>query len=77
MTEFDRYPLETLLEGYSSLSPLLYKFSLPARESILLFRHLQRLEYGAARLFPGYDGVVKEISENEMFKTLEQSLLVS
>ena len=77
MTEFDRYPLETLLEGYSSLSPLLYKFSLPARESILLFRHLQRLEYGAARLFPGYDGVVKEISENEMFKTLEQSLLAS
>ena len=71
--EADPFPLEDLLSIYGSDS-LLFKFELPANECLPMYRYLQRIEYGAARLFPGYKGVVTEMEDDAMALELEVKL---
>ncbi|KGP80073.1 MULTISPECIES: FRG domain-containing protein [unclassified Paenibacillus] len=42
---------------------LLYKFLIPNDEAKNLFLALQKLNYDAAKLFPGFDGISKSITE--------------
>jgi hypothetical protein len=50
--------LESLIETF--------KFTLPIAETPNLLRLLGRQGYSAARLFPGYDGVVRELRERRL-----------
>lgn len=45
---------------------LLYKFEIPIIESHKLLDALNKLKYTAARIFPGYDGITKYMTERSM-----------
>ena len=51
---------------------MLYKFIIPQSESINMYNYIYKMGYGAASLFPGYDGVVKEIHDNKMLHEVMQ-----
>ncbi len=57
----DRTPLDILIKDYPII--VLYKFKIPSNEAEYIFTYISKLGYTSSRLFPGYDGVVKEIQE--------------
>ena len=64
----DRTPLDELLglycdDGKDENITLLYKFEIPIEQSVNIYKYISRMGYGAAKLFPGYTGVVKEMEE--------------
>ncbi len=64
----DRTPVNELLNNYCNTSKdenvvLLYKFMLPVHECISAYEVTSKLGYNAARIFPGYNGVVKNMDE--------------
>lgn len=67
----DRTPLDILLHEDLAKNEqfkrrpfvAIYKFLIPCHESVNLFFALQRLNYDAAKLFPGFDGISKSITE--------------
>jgi len=69
-TLVDRTPLDELLIPYAKVSDsdvvLLYKFEMPATECVKIYTICKILGYSAAKLFPGYDGVTREMKENSM-----------
>ena len=72
----DRTPLDELIKGYSK-EPFnemiaLYKLEIPVNECINIYEYIYKIGYGAARLFPGYNGVVKEIEENIIVERLKE-----
>ena len=67
----DRTPLDQLITKFYEREKFdetvaLYKLTIPKGECIDMYNYIQKMGYGAASLFPGYDGVVKEISESKM-----------
>jgi len=63
-TLVDRRPLNALIEeqmGDAQERKVFKKFILPCSEAVPGCRILERLGYGAARLFPGYGGVARQI----------------
>ena len=80
----DRSPLDVLLQAYCDAYPgknedlvLLYKLEIPVQESIAVYNYLNNLGYTASKLFPGYDGVVKDMEEKAIFQRVIEQLLVS
>lgn len=60
-----------LLQKYCDANPgkddafvLLYKLEFPVQECVVAYEYLRSLGYTAAKLFPGYDGVVKKMDED-------------
>lgn len=77
----DRTPLNELLQKYCDKEPerdtavtLLYKFEFPVEDCIAAYEHLRKLGYTAAKLFPGYDGVVKHMDETSCFIQARESI---
>lgn len=72
----DRTPLDKLIENYTSEAMgdvvILYKMEIPIKEGVALFEYIHKIGYGAARLFPGYNGVVKEMEENLLVERLKE-----
>lgn len=68
----NRDPLDQLIYSNASEnatfqripSVLLYKFLIPIHEAKNLFLALQKLSYNAAKLFPGFDGISKSMTED-------------
>lgn len=48
--------------------PLFYRFGLVASQSIALLHYVANEGVTASRLFPGFDGVTKEIEDEELFR---------
>lgn len=73
----DRTPLDQLLAKFYEKDKLdqivmLYKFIIPKAECVNMYNYIYKMGYGAANLFPGYDGVVKEIHDNKMLRKVIQ-----
>ena len=75
----DRTPLDELLQNYCDAHPnknehltLLYKFEIPVSECISCFEYIMKLGYTAAKLFPGYNGVVRSMNEEKIFYRIKQ-----
>lgn len=65
----DRTPLDMLCKKYMKIknnNPALYKLMFPSRDAHYAFMQLNEIGYNASRLFPGYQGVVKQISEESL-----------
>ena len=62
-----RTPIDELLQNYCEDKDdgivLLYKFKIPVKECLCAYKYLHNLGYGASKLFPGYNGVVREMEE--------------
>jgi len=50
---------------------MLCKMVFNSQNAVAEFKYISSHGANAARLFPGYDGVVKKIKEDEMIKVLE------
>jgi hypothetical protein len=67
----DRRPLDELIMGGKSAMdgiPLFRKFVLPCSEAEEGCRILDKLGYDSSRIFPGYDGVAKQLRERYKYK---------
>ena len=74
----DRTPLDQLLTKFYERENIdktivLYKFVIPKGECIGMYNYIQKMGYGAASLFPGYDGIVREIAENKMCRDVRRN----
>ncbi|MBE6113259.1 MAG: FRG domain-containing protein [Peptococcaceae bacterium] len=74
--EVDRTPFDKLIENYIC-EPIgdiavLYKMEIPVKEGMALYEYIHKIGYGAARLFPGYNGVVKEMEELAIINHLKE-----
>lgn len=74
----DRTPLNDLLQKYCDEHPviddpltLLYKLEIPIADCVVAYEYLRELGYTAAKLFPGYDGVVKKMDEDAIFEKVK------
>lgn len=75
----DRTPLDVLLQQYCDAYPnknehlsLLYKFEIPISECIPAFEYIMKLGYTTAKLFPGYDGVVRSMKEQTLLYEIKK-----
>jgi hypothetical protein len=62
-------PLNFLVDEYYKNDETFYKFILPVDSCYDMFDYVNKENYNAARLFPGYGGVQKHIEELEMCET--------
>ena len=65
----DRTPLDKLLVDFPLHDAgfnVLYRITLPCSECSKIYSYLAKIGYNASRLFPGYDGIVKQIEEEKM-----------
>ena len=66
----DRRPLDEILRGtetFRQRSRIFYEFKLPIEQSPKLLRLLAQEGIHGAALFPGFDGVVKRIEEEQLW----------
>ncbi|MEK3788060.1 FRG domain-containing protein [Paenibacillus sp. FSL K6-1230] len=71
LNQIDRTPLDELLikilsnnEEYQGNSyPMMFKLLLPTTQAPMLVSALKTINYSAASLFPGFDGITKSIKE--------------
>lgn len=80
----DRTPLDELLQQYCEKEPekdvnltLLYKLEFPVKDCLAAYGYIREMNYTAARLFPGYAGIVQDMNEMSLFyevKKLEEEL---
>jgi len=71
----DRTPLNELLKKYCKDDAEnsfigLYKFEFPVEDCLLVYDTIKKFGYSAARLYPGYSGVTKEIEDDIMVNEL-------
>lgn len=71
----DKRPLDELVIEYSKTHPHgakinMVKYEMPITECTMIYKYLRKLGYTAARLFPGYAGVSKQIEEDRKFEKL-------
>lgn len=69
--EIDRTPLNELIEkscqhGENDKKVLLYRVEVPICCCVEMYNYIGRLGYSAAKIFPGYEGVVKKLEEDEL-----------
>lgn len=73
----DRRPLDELLnsscirEKVNDDMPVLVKFEIPVVEAYSMYYTVMVFGHTAAKLFPGYDGVVKLMEEDELSKAFQ------
>ena len=77
LKKIDRTPLDQLLakdcaSPFYNQMVMLYKFIIPQEEMVNMYHYVHKMGYGAASLFPGYAGVVKEITENKIIKSIQE-----
>lgn len=58
----------TAIHGKRTYEPYLYKIQIPTSEALQAYLYLKTRGSIASKLFPGYDGVKREIEENLMFE---------
>lgn len=70
----DRTPLDVLLQRYCKSNSekdndltLLYKFEFPVTDCFAAYGFVRDMNYTAARLFPGYSGIVQDMDEISLF----------
>lgn len=56
------------------LNNILIKIQIPSKECIKIFRYLFNLGYNSAKIFPGYNGIVKAMEEEQLIKQAEELL---
>lgn len=74
----DRTPLDILCSEHIKLKygrPILYKLMFPACFAHHVFMQLHELGYNASRLFPGYQGVVRQMEEKKYIYEPWQNIL--
>lgn len=66
-------PFDTRIEKFNNknrgtefLEEILKKVKIPAKESVKIAKYLYNTGYSAAKMFPGYSGVIKAIEEKKM-----------
>lgn len=64
----DRTPLDELLKSthFGNNIDILYRIILPAKDCKLIFNYIDSQGYDAARLFPGFHGIARKISEDSL-----------
>jgi hypothetical protein len=75
----DRTPLDKLLQKYCSDNKdkhitLLYSFEFPASDCIEVLKVIKEMGYGASRIFPGYNGVARQIEEEILIGKYEKGV---
>ena len=75
--EFSAKPLDKIiLDCYKDSGFLfentLVKILIPTDNAVSDFKYLQSIGYHAAKLFPGYDGVMRKIQEDEWIRDIER-----
>jgi len=70
----DRSPLDTLIKKLKLQEHivLLYKFQIPVMECFKLYSVIEALGYTAAKLFPGYNGVVRYMEDKRKVNSLSK-----
>ena len=64
---------EFLAMNNEPAQPYLYHITVPESEVLSLYKYAKRYECDAAHLFPGYDGVVKCLQEDDMVNILSNN----
>lgn len=69
----DRSPLDKLLSDRlqkenAAVHPYMYRITIPQSQAIEIYSYIERLNHTAAKLFPGYTGVVMSLKEGNRFK---------
>lgn len=77
----DRCPLDELISKYCEQNPTgakisMVRYELPISECTMIYKYLRKQGYTAARLFPGYAGVSKQIEEDRKYEILHTCWLV-
>ncbi|MBL7969101.1 MAG: FRG domain-containing protein [Prolixibacteraceae bacterium] len=67
----DRTPLDELILNFGpkqeeDSQTILYKLEIPASDFCSMYETIKKMNYSAAKLFPGYDGVRKLIDEDAL-----------
>lgn len=60
--------------GEEHLDNILKKILIPSKECVKIARYLFNTRYNAAKIFPGYNGVVKAMEEEQLIKRAEELL---
>lgn len=74
-TLIDKTPLDSLLvnrlkELKVIERPFMYRISCPRKEAVEIYSYLEKEGHTAAKLFPGYDGIVRSMKESKQFNDL-------
>lgn len=67
---FDEQISEFLVNNNEQAKPYLYRITIPESEILSLYQFIKHDGCDAAHLFPGYDGVVKCMQEDDMFNKI-------
>ena len=67
----DEHITEFLLEQEEPSKPYLYRITLPEAGFLELYKFIKRNRCDASTLFPGYDGVVRCMKEDNMFDKIK------
>lgn len=75
--EFSAKPIDKLIvEHYKDTEPsnerFLTKLIFSTKDAVSTFKYLRNIGYHAAKLFPGYDGVMRKLEEDEWVCDIEQ-----
>lgn len=54
--------------------PYMYRFIFPREAAVEIYSYLEREGHTAAKLFPGYSGVVQSMKERKSFRDIEESM---
>ncbi len=71
----DRTSLDSLIEQvgfFEEKNPILYKFVLSNKYCLEIYEFLKRMGCLAAKIYPGYYGVVKQMEENSLYEMLRK-----
>lgn len=74
----DRTPLDILCSKHIPVKnniPILHKLMIPTSYAYIIFMQLNELGYNASRLFPGYQGVSRQIEEQRYLCAPWQQLM--
>ena len=66
----DKRCLSKIIRPYYNSNTLLYKINISCGDSIEGIRYLARLKYKSARIFPDFNGVVKQIHNDSLFRDM-------
>lgn len=75
--EFSAKPIDKLIVEHCkgtelSNERILTKLVFPTEDAVSDFKYLRNIGYHAAKLFPGYDGVMRKLEEDEWLRDIEQ-----
>ena len=61
----NRIPLDQKLQPIRLSSPVLIKYLIPINESNRVLRHLETLNHTSSDIFPGFNGVAREVNDKK------------